>query len=66
MRRARESESPAFSRLVIAGQEAERRRVSCGLHDTVLPELRRFAGAAEDAAAAAYPRSLSEAGRVCA
>ncbi|MDR2633223.1 MAG: hypothetical protein LBC51_06325 [Treponema sp.] len=46
MRRARdrESESMAFSRLVIAGQEADRRRVSCELHDTVLTERRCFAG----------------------
>jgi signal transduction histidine kinase len=34
MRRGRE-----FSRLMIAGQEAERRRISRELHDTVLPEL---------------------------
>jgi signal transduction histidine kinase len=46
MRRARdrESESLAFSRLVIAGQEAERRRISRELHDTVLPELRHLTG----------------------
>jgi two-component system NarL family sensor kinase len=46
IRRAQEQETRhfAFSRLVIAGQEAERRRVSCELHDTVLPEVRRFTG----------------------
>jgi signal transduction histidine kinase len=43
MRRGQERESQifAFSRLMIAGQEAERRRVSCELHDTVLPELQQ-------------------------
>jgi two-component system NarL family sensor kinase len=42
MRRAekRESQSSAFSRLAIKGLEAERRRVSRELHDTVLPLVR--------------------------
>jgi two-component system NarL family sensor kinase len=43
--RERESESAAFSRLMIAGQEAERRRISRELHDAVLPELGGYAGA---------------------
>jgi two-component system NarL family sensor kinase len=43
MRRGQEREAQnfAFSRLMIAGQEAERRRVAFELHDTVLPELRQ-------------------------
>jgi two-component system NarL family sensor kinase len=41
MRRAQEQEtkSLSFSHLVIAGLEAERRRVTRELHDTVLPEV---------------------------
>jgi two-component system NarL family sensor kinase len=35
----REAQSFTFSRLMIAGQEAERQRISCELHDTVLPEI---------------------------
>jgi signal transduction histidine kinase len=42
MRRAQEREvqNLTFSRLMIAGQETERRRISSELHDTVLPEIR--------------------------
>ncbi|GHV95012.1 hypothetical protein AGMMS50293_13320 [Spirochaetia bacterium] len=36
----RELRSLAFSDMMIAGQEAERRRVSREIHDTVLPEVR--------------------------
>jgi signal transduction histidine kinase len=52
MRRAQEREAQnfTFSRLMIAGQEAERRRISSELHDTVLPELRRFTGTGGGAA----------------
>jgi signal transduction histidine kinase len=52
MRRAQEREARnfAFSRLMIAGQEAERRRISCELHDTVLPEVRHFTGTRGEAA----------------
>jgi signal transduction histidine kinase len=39
-----EQQSRDFSRLVIAGLERERRRISGELHDTVLPELRLLAG----------------------
>jgi two-component system NarL family sensor kinase len=48
--REREQESRRLSRLVIAGLETERRRISGELHDTVLPELRRFAGPGGEAA----------------
>jgi two-component system NarL family sensor kinase len=48
--REREAESRRLSRLVIAGLEMERRRIAGELHDTVLPELRRFAGPAGEAA----------------
>jgi signal transduction histidine kinase len=43
VRRARKGEmqSQAFSHLVMAAQEEERRRISCELHDTVLPEIRQ-------------------------
>jgi two-component system NarL family sensor kinase len=48
--REREQESRRLSRLVIAGLETERRRISGELHDTVLPELRQLAGPGGEAA----------------
>jgi two-component system NarL family sensor kinase len=52
--REREAQSLAFSWMVVAGQEAERRRISCELHDTVLPEIRRFSRTDGGAADAEY------------
>jgi signal transduction histidine kinase len=46
----REQESRDFSRLIITGLETERRRIFGELHDTVLPELRLFAGPGGEAA----------------
>jgi signal transduction histidine kinase len=40
--RRREQETFEFSRQMIKGQEKERQRISLELHDTVLPELKRF------------------------
>jgi two-component system NarL family sensor kinase len=52
--REREAQSFAFSWMVVAGQEAERRRISRELHDTVLPEIRRFTKADGGAADPEY------------
>jgi two-component system NarL family sensor kinase len=48
----RETESLNFSRLVVTGQETERRRIACELHDTVLPEVRLLTGSRGEAAEA--------------